>query len=53
MPKGIEPMENPYALEARHDTARTSVNALCFASSAYASAIAETATAPKTITRIA
>jgi hypothetical protein len=53
MPKGSEPIANPYPLDARHEAAKTNLNALCFASSAYVSAIAETATAPNAVTRTA
>ena len=46
-------MKKPYTLEPAQATAKTPTNALWRASSAYASTIAETATAPRTFIRIA
>jgi hypothetical protein len=47
------PIKKPYALEAAQAAAKKPTNVLCRPSSAYASTIAETATAPKTVTRTA
>jgi hypothetical protein len=52
-PKGTLPIRKPYALEAAQAAANRPTKARCLASSAYASTIAETATAPKTVTRTA
>jgi hypothetical protein len=45
------PIRNPYALEAAQAAAKTPTKARCRLSSAYASTIAETAIAPKAVTR--
>ena len=44
------PIRKPYALEAAQAAAKAPTKALCRPSSAYASTIAETAIAPKTVT---
>src|SRR5262249_61597643 len=52
-PKGTLPIRKPYTLEATHAAAKRPTKVLCRPSSAYASTIAETAAAPKTVTRTA
>jgi hypothetical protein len=52
-PKGTLQIRKPYALEAAQAAANRPTKALCLASSAYASTIAATATAPETVTRTA
>jgi len=46
-------MRKPYALEAAQAAAKRPTKILCRLSSAYASTVAETATARKTVTRTA
>jgi hypothetical protein len=47
------PITKPYTLEAAQAAAKRPTKILCRPSSAYASTIAETATAPRTVTRTA
>jgi hypothetical protein len=47
------PIKKPYALEAAQAAAKRPTKTWCRPSSAYATTIAERATAPKTVTRTA